>query len=140
MPIAITCPSCDTSYDVADELEGKKVRCRTCKQPVRVQSEPQPRKKRDRKTKRYPSLWAAIVLYQLIGAVAILGGVLTFFIGIGLQDPIVLGTALLVMFVVPVATFPAADLCQLFMDIEKHTRRLAEKESATTVTCEAETN
>src|SRR5437879_3095576 len=30
MPIRITCPSCDESYNVSDELRGKKVKCKSC--------------------------------------------------------------------------------------------------------------
>jgi S1-C subfamily serine protease len=36
MPIRVVCPHCDCEFKVADELEGKKVRCRECQKPVPV--------------------------------------------------------------------------------------------------------
>ncbi len=38
MAIRVVCPSCDATFNVADELEGKKVRCRECKEPVPVRA------------------------------------------------------------------------------------------------------
>jgi predicted Zn finger-like uncharacterized protein len=36
MPIRVVCPHCESAFKVADELEGKKVRCRECQKPVPV--------------------------------------------------------------------------------------------------------
>ena len=38
MPIAITCPSCEASYKLADNMRGKKVICRECKSSIIVTS------------------------------------------------------------------------------------------------------
>jgi predicted Zn finger-like uncharacterized protein len=36
MSIHITCPHCGTDYDVDADLRGKKIRCRSCKEPIAV--------------------------------------------------------------------------------------------------------
>jgi predicted Zn finger-like uncharacterized protein len=36
MPVRITCPSCETSYTVADAQRGKKLVCRKCKETITV--------------------------------------------------------------------------------------------------------
>ncbi len=36
MPIHIVCAGCGAAYNVADELQGKKVRCRQCDKPIGV--------------------------------------------------------------------------------------------------------
>jgi predicted Zn finger-like uncharacterized protein len=36
MSIHIKCPSCGTDYDVNDDLRGKKIRCRSCEEPIAV--------------------------------------------------------------------------------------------------------
>ena len=36
MAIRVVCPHCDATFSVADELRGKKVRCRDCEKPVPV--------------------------------------------------------------------------------------------------------
>lgn len=38
MSIHIVCPHCDTDYDVSDDLRGKKIRCRSCKEPILVRA------------------------------------------------------------------------------------------------------
>jgi predicted Zn finger-like uncharacterized protein len=38
MSIRISCPACGTGYSVADELSGKRVRCRSCEAPVLVRT------------------------------------------------------------------------------------------------------
>jgi S1-C subfamily serine protease/HEAT repeat protein len=38
MPIAITCPSCEARYKLADSMRGKKVICRECKKSIIVTS------------------------------------------------------------------------------------------------------
>jgi predicted Zn finger-like uncharacterized protein len=38
MSIRVTCPSCESTFAVNDDLAGKKVRCRECKEPVPVRS------------------------------------------------------------------------------------------------------
>src|SRR5262249_49386862 len=43
MAIRVVCPHCDAAFNVADELRGKKVRCRECEKPVPVAA---PRPKR----------------------------------------------------------------------------------------------
>jgi S1-C subfamily serine protease len=40
MPIHVVCPGCRTPYDVPDDLEGKKIRCKHCDQPVPVVAKP----------------------------------------------------------------------------------------------------
>lgn len=42
MPVQASCPSCHTSYRLADEMEGKRVRCRRCEQPFLVERQPEP--------------------------------------------------------------------------------------------------
>jgi hypothetical protein len=37
MPIDISCPGCNRGYTLADELHGKKIRCKTCKTPFVVE-------------------------------------------------------------------------------------------------------
>ncbi|HBI45066.1 MAG TPA: hypothetical protein DDY78_19740, partial [Planctomycetales bacterium] len=45
MAIPVTCPDCGASYQVADQLDGKKVRCRECDAVLLVDSEaPPPRR------------------------------------------------------------------------------------------------
>src|SRR5262249_40171170 len=44
MPIRITCPHCRDSYSVDEDLLGKRVRCRECKEAFTVQS---PRRRED---------------------------------------------------------------------------------------------
>jgi hypothetical protein len=34
MPIRITCPSCKAAYPIANELRGKRIRCRECDRPL----------------------------------------------------------------------------------------------------------
>ena len=36
MSIRITCPACNASYPVDDEMSGKKVRCRKCEKAIAV--------------------------------------------------------------------------------------------------------
>jgi predicted Zn finger-like uncharacterized protein len=36
MPVRITCPACDASYAVDNELRGRRIRCRECGKPVSV--------------------------------------------------------------------------------------------------------
>jgi predicted Zn finger-like uncharacterized protein len=36
MPIRVVCPGCSAPYNVPDELEGKKVRCKECGDPIEV--------------------------------------------------------------------------------------------------------
>src|SRR5207253_362093 len=36
MPVTTTCPSCQTVYNLADSLRGKKVRCKECQEPFVV--------------------------------------------------------------------------------------------------------
>lgn len=36
MAIRVVCPHCDAAFNVAEELKGKKVRCRECEKPVPV--------------------------------------------------------------------------------------------------------
>src|ERR1019366_10730068 len=38
MVIRVTCPSCENRFNVDDDLRGKKVRCRECKETVTVPS------------------------------------------------------------------------------------------------------
>ncbi|HVS38558.1 MAG TPA: MJ0042-type zinc finger domain-containing protein [Gemmataceae bacterium] len=42
MPLQITCPHCDSSFGVSDELEGKRVRCRKCARPFQVVASVEP--------------------------------------------------------------------------------------------------
>jgi len=39
MPIKVRCPHCDTPHNLADNLAGKKIKCKNCGDAVRV---PQP--------------------------------------------------------------------------------------------------
>jgi predicted Zn finger-like uncharacterized protein len=36
MPIAMTCPGCQATFDVPENLSGKKIRCTNCKQEIQV--------------------------------------------------------------------------------------------------------
>jgi hypothetical protein len=36
MAIRVVCPACDAAFSVADDLKGKKIRCRECEKPVTV--------------------------------------------------------------------------------------------------------
>src|SRR5262245_37278797 len=38
MPIKTTCPNCDAPYTLADTMEGKKVRCKSCSEPFTVEA------------------------------------------------------------------------------------------------------
>jgi len=51
MAIRVTCPHCDTEFNVADDLRGKKVRCRECEKPVLVAAA-KPRKAEDEEDER----------------------------------------------------------------------------------------
>jgi predicted Zn finger-like uncharacterized protein len=42
MPIPTTCPHCQTAYSLADQLRGKKVRCKVCSQVLLVGGGPPP--------------------------------------------------------------------------------------------------
>lgn len=50
MPIPATCPSCNTSYQLADTMRGKRVRCKSCSEvfdvrdedTMRIQASPRP--------------------------------------------------------------------------------------------------
>jgi hypothetical protein len=42
MPLTITCPSCRTTAKVPDELRGKKLRCKACKEIFRAEAAPEP--------------------------------------------------------------------------------------------------
>src|SRR5690242_4988010 len=39
MPIPATCPSCNTSYQLADTMRGKRVRCKSCSEVFDVRDE-----------------------------------------------------------------------------------------------------
>src|SRR4051812_20535172 len=44
MPIRVTCPHCQGAYNLADEVRGKKVRCKSCKEIFTAEEEaPAPR-------------------------------------------------------------------------------------------------
>jgi len=45
MSIMATCPACETSYELADRLAGKKVRCKKCQEEFRVSAPLSPKKR-----------------------------------------------------------------------------------------------
>ncbi|MBM4072319.1 MAG: trypsin-like serine protease [Planctomycetes bacterium] len=47
MAIKVNCPSCRASFNVADTLNGKKIRCRECEKPVLVSGEGEDQDDRD---------------------------------------------------------------------------------------------
>ena len=36
MPFPVTCPECDSTQDVPDEVAGKRLRCKTCQAVFRA--------------------------------------------------------------------------------------------------------
>jgi S1-C subfamily serine protease len=40
MPVRICCPSCKKTYDVADEVRGKRILCRNCSKPIMIPAAP----------------------------------------------------------------------------------------------------
>jgi predicted Zn finger-like uncharacterized protein len=54
MSIRITCPSCQASYHVDDDLRGKRIRCSTCEEPVSVPDRKTESRIADRKGKTAP--------------------------------------------------------------------------------------
>jgi hypothetical protein len=55
--IAFVCPFCGEAYQVSEELAGKKITCRNCREPVRVDA----KKPRQRGAKALP-FWLGIVV------------------------------------------------------------------------------
>src|SRR3954447_394430 len=39
MPLQITCPNCQAQFNVADQVRGKKVRCKVCQEPFTAREE-----------------------------------------------------------------------------------------------------
>jgi uncharacterized Zn finger protein (UPF0148 family) len=101
MPVAFSCPECDKSLKVKDELAGKKVKCPGCGEPIVVEAaddpEPEsavqepprrkgrddddddrPRKKKKKKKKSNTLLWialgggAALLLLLVVAGVVLL--------------------------------------------------------------------
>src|ERR1700690_2488983 len=60
MSIRVVCPSCDKVYNLEDSMRGKKVLCRSCKEPIAIPSasrkeEPEDdRRSRDDRIKESP--------------------------------------------------------------------------------------
>ena len=42
MPLRISCPICKTTFNIGDELLGKRIRCRHCQQTIQVAGPPKP--------------------------------------------------------------------------------------------------
>jgi hypothetical protein len=47
MPITMRCPGCQTRFDFADDLEGKRIKCKSCGDIFRVAGDAPPKKARD---------------------------------------------------------------------------------------------
>ena len=74
MSIEFTCAECGATVDVADNLAGRKIRCRKCDTPGWVLSEPG----RKRTHKRIRWVWAAS---QVVAAVPMLFGAVFLLVG-----------------------------------------------------------
>jgi predicted Zn finger-like uncharacterized protein len=96
MPLAATCPHCRTPHRLADELDGRLIRCKECGEPFRVaarrrddDSGDRPRRRRDddeyvddrrrRRRSSTSSSSSSLVLLMVIGivlgiSVTIVGG------------------------------------------------------------------
>jgi hypothetical protein len=78
--ISFTCPFCSETYQVSAELAGKKISCRNCRQPFKVDeldNEPHLPEKRGKRKRR--GAWVWIVVALLFLAIGILLGRLTRF-------------------------------------------------------------
>lgn len=93
MPIPVECGSCGASYNLADAMAGKRVRCRECEKTIRVPSdedegddapEPEVRRPAKRKKKRQQaSALPWIIVGLLVGTAVIVGGTM---LAIGLAN------------------------------------------------------
>lgn len=87
MSIRITCPDCDTANNVADEMRGKKVRCRECERSLSVPAGERrrdvdadsPRKAKTGRTGLLPVLLVAGGSLAVAGAVSIILIVVLYF-------------------------------------------------------------
>ncbi len=73
--VTFTCPFCNETYQVSQELAGKKINCRNCRQPCKVdelEETPKPPKKKARPESH--GAWAWILVALLILVVGILLG------------------------------------------------------------------
>ena len=52
MPFAMNCPECSASLKIPDELQGKKIKCKSCGTPFRAEQEEPPAKKKKPKAKK----------------------------------------------------------------------------------------
>src|SRR2546430_2337639 len=82
MPLAATCPHCRTAHRLGDDLDGRLIRCKSCREPFRVggdrpdeeyDDEPPPRRRRSRSTSS--TLVPLLVIGGLLGVgLLIIGG------------------------------------------------------------------
>jgi predicted Zn finger-like uncharacterized protein len=78
MSIRIICPQCTHSYSVADELAGRKIRCKNCGEPIKI---PRPEVADEPESPDEPrpvqaAVWSAKNIAALIGILAVLGFIL----------------------------------------------------------------
>jgi predicted Zn finger-like uncharacterized protein len=67
MPLPITCPHCGAAYSVADDLLGRRLRCRDCDEPIVAGESPEP----PRRPPRRLALKAVVVAVALLPAGAL---------------------------------------------------------------------
>ena len=78
--ITFTCPFCNESYQVSQDLAGKKISCRNCREPCKVDElEEAPRRPKKRDKSAHRGIWAWLLVALLILVVGILLGRLTRF-------------------------------------------------------------
>src|SRR5437660_1363954 len=70
MPIFATCPHCRTPHRLADELDGRRIRCKECGEPFRVGAGRRDDDYDDRpRRRRSSSSSSSLVLLMVIGVV-----------------------------------------------------------------------
>jgi len=79
MPLAATCPRCRTAHRLADDLDGRLIRCKECREPFRVggdrpdeDDEQRPRRRQARSSS--PALIPLLVVGGVLGAAVLIGG------------------------------------------------------------------